>query len=151
MGIPNEVWFLPHSNLSWLFVFSNEVNIFCNLRVCMSRNCSFTNCSEPSSKRQRRHFAHPVSDLAEVRTLSMHLRFRRDDSRKVRFPDVSFHGNGMYCLGLSFNPHFHLRITGYGFRRLSFPSSSRTDNRLHLRVTHFDLTYFIFCDSIAIL
>lgn len=37
------------SNFSWAFPTSNEVNIFCNLRICMSRYCSFSNCSvEPS-------------------------------------------------------------------------------------------------------
>uniref|UniRef100_A0AC35G392 ZP domain-containing protein n=2 Tax=Panagrolaimus sp. PS1159 TaxID=55785 RepID=A0AC35G392_9BILA len=78
----NEVTFINKIK-AWAFPSSNEVNIFCNLRVCMSRSCSFTNCSEPNDgkSRQRRHFDHPISDLAEVRTISMQLRFRRDDSR----------------------------------------------------------------------
>uniref|UniRef100_A0AC34G0Q6 ZP domain-containing protein n=1 Tax=Panagrolaimus sp. ES5 TaxID=591445 RepID=A0AC34G0Q6_9BILA len=69
----------------YITVTNNEVNIFCNLRVCMSRSCSFTNCSEPNGdkKRERRHFDYPISDLAEVRTLSMHLRFQRDNSRNA--------------------------------------------------------------------
>uniref|UniRef100_A0A915EJG6 ZP domain-containing protein n=1 Tax=Ditylenchus dipsaci TaxID=166011 RepID=A0A915EJG6_9BILA len=42
---------------AWAFPTSNEVNIFCNLRVCMSHFCSFANCTEASepAKRLRRH------------------------------------------------------------------------------------------------
>ncbi|KAE9548036.1 hypothetical protein FO519_008749 [Halicephalobus sp. NKZ332] len=112
---------------AWAFPSSNEVNIYCNLRICMSKNCNFGNCSESSETRfrrdsggfensikrlrknygdfgdhgrrlerdtggsqnivrSRRNFENSVSDLAEIKTLTMKLRIRRDDSHSS-FPN----------------------------------------------------------------
>ncbi|KAF7633916.1 ZP domain-containing protein [Meloidogyne graminicola] len=49
----NEVIFINRIK-AWAFPTSNEVNIFCNLRICMSKHCSFVeNCSD-NLIRQRR-------------------------------------------------------------------------------------------------
>jgi hypothetical protein len=67
---------------AWAFPTSNEVNIFCNLRICMSRSCAFSNCTT-DSKRSKRHQS--TGDLAEVETLTTKLRFRRD----TKLPSMS--------------------------------------------------------------
>ncbi len=76
----------------WAFPSSNEVNIFCNLRVCMSRFCSFSNCSidaspdNASSGRQRRHHFNEESsgEVDEIETLEMaKIRLRRELSHEA--------------------------------------------------------------------
>ncbi|KAI6237788.1 Zona pellucida domain-containing protein [Aphelenchoides besseyi] len=72
---------------AWAFPTSNEVNIFCNLRICMSRSCAFTNCTEPAdSRRAKRHGAQ--GDLAEVETVTTKLRFRRQSMPSVSATDL---------------------------------------------------------------
>ena len=82
---------------AWAFPTSNEVNIYCNLRICMSKSCNFGSCSDSSGARWRRdsegqdgdfdnstvrvrrNFDISTSDLSEIKTLTMKLRIRRDD------------------------------------------------------------------------
>ncbi|KAI6182507.1 Zona pellucida domain-containing protein [Aphelenchoides bicaudatus] len=67
---------------AWAFPTSNEVNIFCNLRICMSKACAFSNCTnEP--KRSKRHES--IGDLSEVETVTTKLRFRR----QTKLPSLS--------------------------------------------------------------
>ncbi|KAI6207331.1 Zona pellucida domain-containing protein [Aphelenchoides fujianensis] len=72
---------------AWAFPTSNEVNIFCNLRICMSRSCAFSNCSLPAdTRRAKRHEA--SGDLAEVETVTTKLRFRRQAMPSVSATDL---------------------------------------------------------------
>lgn len=80
MGFSNKVHF--SKTAFSFFVFSNEVNIFCNLRICMSRSCAFSNCTA-ETKRNKRHES--VGDLAEVETVTTKLRFRR----QAKLPSLS--------------------------------------------------------------
>ncbi|KAL3089767.1 hypothetical protein niasHT_020209 [Heterodera trifolii] len=62
---------------AWAFPTSNEVNIFCNLRVCMSHHCSFqTNCSATQSNGEKRKRRSAGGEFAEVETLKTRIRIR---------------------------------------------------------------------------
>uniref|UniRef100_A0A914BUX5 ZP domain-containing protein n=1 Tax=Acrobeloides nanus TaxID=290746 RepID=A0A914BUX5_9BILA len=87
----NEVVFVNKIK-AWAFPTSNEVNIFCNLRVCMSRSCTFTNCTENSKdKRARRHHFSTLKSNAgmeEVETVKTKIRFKRDSLDTFRSSDL---------------------------------------------------------------
>lgn len=69
---------------AWAFPTSNEVNIYCNLRVCMSRHCSFvTNCSEVTrqaneqqQRRRRRGSQQQTAGFEEIKTMETQIRVR---------------------------------------------------------------------------
>uniref|UniRef100_A0A914MCV7 ZP domain-containing protein n=1 Tax=Meloidogyne incognita TaxID=6306 RepID=A0A914MCV7_MELIC len=65
---------------AWAFPTSNEVNIFCNLRICMSKHCSFiTNCSvflfskegEGTKTSQKSQSRERISISSNCKTLTM--------------------------------------------------------------------------------
>ncbi|KAI3420196.1 hypothetical protein GPALN_003515 [Globodera pallida] len=79
---------------AWAFPTSNEVNIFCNLRVCMSRLCSFqTNCSatddENSHERMRRRVDGEFSEVETIKT-RLHVRPKRKSEGSESFNTPSF-------------------------------------------------------------
>uniref|UniRef100_A0A915NRF6 ZP domain-containing protein n=2 Tax=Meloidogyne TaxID=189290 RepID=A0A915NRF6_9BILA len=75
---------------AWAFPTSNEVNIFCNLRICMSKHCSFiTNCSELT--RQRRNDENN-GILEEIEILKTLIKLNRN---KRNIPSLIIENN--YC------------------------------------------------------
>ncbi|CAD5209551.1 unnamed protein product [Bursaphelenchus xylophilus] len=72
---------------AWAFPTSDEVNIFCNLRVCMSRACELSNCSS-TTRRMRRHFSHPVGAISSVERIHAQLRLRRQALSSVSSTDL---------------------------------------------------------------
>nr|CAD2172351.1 unnamed protein product [Meloidogyne enterolobii] len=73
---------------AWAFPTSNEVNIFCNLRICMSKHCSFiTNCSELT--RQRRNDENN-GILEEIEILKTLIKLNRN---KRNIPSLIFENN----------------------------------------------------------
>uniref|UniRef100_A0A0N4ZN14 ZP domain-containing protein n=1 Tax=Parastrongyloides trichosuri TaxID=131310 RepID=A0A0N4ZN14_PARTI len=93
---------------AWAFPTSNEVNIFCNLRICMSGQCKDKECGKDEKgdmdlRRRRRHHDDDktLSELEEVETVSAQIRIKRSDpSRKtshlVLASDSSI--NPIFCL-----------------------------------------------------
>uniref|UniRef100_A0A1I8AAT3 ZP domain-containing protein n=1 Tax=Steinernema glaseri TaxID=37863 RepID=A0A1I8AAT3_9BILA len=64
---------------AWAFPTSNEVNIFCNLRMCVSETCSMSHdCEKPAPKRARRFKEHQQTDMKEIETIKAQIRIRRD-------------------------------------------------------------------------
>uniref|UniRef100_A0AC35TRT2 ZP domain-containing protein n=1 Tax=Rhabditophanes sp. KR3021 TaxID=114890 RepID=A0AC35TRT2_9BILA len=82
---------------AWSFPTSNEVNIFCNLRICMSGSCSNTACDKTgknnSTKRVRREKLLPnqlQSEIEGVETVKAELRFKRQtvSSKTTKNPQL---------------------------------------------------------------
>ncbi|CAD5206603.1 unnamed protein product [Bursaphelenchus okinawaensis] len=72
---------------AWAFPTSDEVNIFCNLRVCMSRSCELNNCTTVT-KRHRRHFTHPIGAISSVERIHTQIRLRRQAISSMSSTDL---------------------------------------------------------------
>ncbi|CEF68513.1 Zona pellucida domain-containing protein [Strongyloides ratti] len=71
---------------AWAFPTSNEVNIFCNLRICMNGQCKDKECDKNKKqkndlRRKRRHPEKSFSEIEEIETVSAHIRIKRHDSK----------------------------------------------------------------------
>ncbi|TKR59979.1 hypothetical protein L596_029581 [Steinernema carpocapsae] len=76
---------------AWAFPTSNEVNIFCNLRICVSDSCSMHNdCDKPGApKRARRFKDHPqITDMKEIETVKAQIRIRRDVASPIKTTEL---------------------------------------------------------------
>uniref|UniRef100_A0A0K0FUU0 ZP domain-containing protein n=1 Tax=Strongyloides venezuelensis TaxID=75913 RepID=A0A0K0FUU0_STRVS len=87
---------------AWAFPTSNEVNIFCNLRICMSNQCKEKECGRDKKesddlRRKRRHHEKSVSELEEIETVSAHIRIKRNEiSRQASQLVLAANGNDIY-------------------------------------------------------
>uniref|UniRef100_A0A0K0E545 ZP domain-containing protein n=1 Tax=Strongyloides stercoralis TaxID=6248 RepID=A0A0K0E545_STRER len=72
---------------AWAFPTSNEVNIFCNLRICMNGQCKDKECDKNRKesddlRRKRRNSKKSFSEIEEIETVSAHIRIKRSDPSK---------------------------------------------------------------------
>lgn len=49
----------------------------------MSRACEFTNCTNPTTRRARRHHLRPVGEMASLERVHTKIRFRRQSMPSV--------------------------------------------------------------------
>ncbi|KAK0427623.1 hypothetical protein QR680_010331 [Steinernema hermaphroditum] len=75
---------------AWAFPTSNEVNIFCNLRICVSETCSMhSECDKAVPKRARRFKEDPQkTDMKEIETVKAQIRIRRDAVPSLKTTDL---------------------------------------------------------------